>query len=74
MASNLVTRANILSKSIPSYWLYPLATNLALFLIIFSSSSNLFLYTHLVPIIGWFLGLATSVYILFLSIDLALLA
>ena len=61
MASNLSIGANDSSKFINSCWLYPYATSLALFLTIIQDSSSSFLNTHLVPIIGWLVGLGTSV-------------
>ena len=67
MASSRAIRAKVLSKSIPSSWLYPLATNLALFLITFPASSNLVLKTHFVPITKWLLGLEVSVQTQFCS-------
>ena len=57
MASNLTIGAKVSSKSVPFSWLYPLATNLALFFINTLESCNLFLKIHLVPIISWSFGL-----------------
>ncbi|KAK9724044.1 hypothetical protein RND81_05G044200 [Saponaria officinalis] len=67
MASSLATGAKVSSKSIPSCWLYPCTTSLALFLRIARKSSSLFLKTHLVPITLRFGGLGTSCQTLFLS-------
>src|ERR1044071_4431599 len=51
----------------PSCWLYPCATNLALFLVTAPSSSNLFLKTHRVPIACLCFGRGTRRQTLFLS-------
>ena len=52
IASSHATGAKVSLKSIPSSWLYPLDTNLALFLTTFPVSSNLFLKAYFVPITG----------------------
>ena len=49
-----------------SSWLYPIATNLALFLTIIHDSSSLFQKTHLVPIGLWKTSLGTKSYTSFL--------
>jgi hypothetical protein len=54
------TDANVSSKSIHLTWVYPWATNLALFPIITPCSSDLFLKIHLVSIILWLSGWGSS--------------
>jgi len=66
MAFNLATGVYDSSKSIPYSWQYPLATSLALLLIMFPFSSSLFLNTHLVPIMDLSLGLGTNSHTSFL--------
>jgi hypothetical protein len=60
MDSRRATGANVSSKSIPACWVYPWATNLALFLTIISFSSSLILKTHFVLIINLLFGLGTT--------------
>ena len=50
MASNLAIAGKVSSKYVPSSWLYPLATNLALFLVTTQTKSNLFLRAS--PMVG----------------------
>ena len=60
MASSLATGEKVSSKYIPSTCAYPLYTSLALFLITYPSSFNLFFMTHFGPIAFLSLGLDTS--------------
>lgn len=71
MASILAIGANDSSKSIPSIWAYPLHTSLALFRVICTFSSSLFLKIHLVPITFLSFGLGTSSQVSFFSIWLS---
>ena len=65
--SNHATGAKDSSKSMPSTWVYPWATNLDLFRITSPSSSILFLNIHLVRMTCVSLGLGTSSYTSFLT-------
>ena len=65
--SSLAARANDSSKSMPSTWVYPWATNLDLFWTTSPSSSVLFLKIHLVPITCVSLGLGSNSYTSFLT-------
>ena len=66
MGSNLTTRANVSSKSIPSSSIYLYATSLALFLITLPNSLDLFLKIHLVLITLDWSSLGTKVHTSFL--------
>ena len=67
MDSHLAMGANDSSKYIPYSWLYPYTTSLTLFLTMILNLSSLFLNTHLESIIGWLIGLGTSIQTLLLS-------
>jgi hypothetical protein len=60
MDSRRATSAEVSSKLISACWVYPYATNLALFLIITLLSSSLFLKTYFVPIITLLFDLGIS--------------
>ena len=65
--SSLATGAKDSSKSMPSTWVYPWATNLDLFRTTSPSSSFLFLKIHLVLMTCVSLGLGTSSHTSFLT-------
>ena len=56
MDSSLATSTKVLSKSTSLTWVYPCATNLALFLTMLPNLSVLFLKTYLVPMNFMWLG------------------